>query len=849
MSVKIELSIFNPLGEYFKVMSAACDGIAKGCSDETFKSIITNDCDVSGNVSTEKKGEVSDRFKKALNLFALNLKTFDSPISSVTIKGQLYGYFKDAFGSLAVYEKSGAESKLSSGSQTNILAKLFDEINKSKLLKMDEKWDSTGETYAQNLEKQLKLESKKEDDLMDKIFNTWLFEVYNIYGNSNTRFEEFMQDIKTQWNAKDSAKEFEPTHIEAFNLFFQILSGEVNQELVGPKGFWNKLTEALNEKTDVKFDELKKNKRINIKVVDSFDTLKKTYSKPKLDAKGLKAGIVFAFPRSIHKDFNDALKSRDNKEILFISNPENIYKIKTECEKGSYKLDQKQVEQLFKFIKNQGRSSSRGEPYQGEFPDEIKYNDGTSDYSIDELNEYVKEYKDAWAKDYKGDLYTRWDYSKDDEEKPGNKWILYTEKQLAKDIESFNTKEGNCGHLCIFDDAAKCEKFFADMAAGKEISYDTLAEMVNGNSFKGNYENLKKNIVKVNPSFVIGTLKAFKFEKWEQLNRDGSKTIKVESFSRWWTRKGKEFMDTKTAKSLTRVKTHSNPDQDGKEQLDPVPPENLELFLKLLVTFINYNQFVLNPQKKDDIKFNRLQRSTYNSNEEQEQEFLFPIINGQVVKVPNGAYKGNKNESNVGSLGSTLEQIKKNIRFTPVESTPENRIVSNGLLGLLYGMNRHSNKFLFSKSLPFSTGFGNHSAFGGGASLDINDENTVKDFRKELRPCARTAFDGLVIVSRNLAKKNKTIKKSEQDKVIEDITALSSLEEKLIKILTTTGKYQKIINSLDDESSREVGLTEMEDEVNNYKDIAGDVSTRADGLTMLISKMFNVPTSRYVPMN
>ena len=66
---KIELSIFNPLGEYFKVMSKACGGITSGCSDEKFKSIITNDCDVSGNVDVKEKGKPSERFIKALELF------------------------------------------------------------------------------------------------------------------------------------------------------------------------------------------------------------------------------------------------------------------------------------------------------------------------------------------------------------------------------------------------------------------------------------------------------------------------------------------------------------------------------------------------------------------------------------------------------------------------------------------------------------------------------------------------------------------------------------------------------------------------------------------------------------
>ena len=40
----------------------------------------------------------------------------------------------------------------------------------------------------------------------------------------------------------------------------------------------------------------------------------------------------------------------------------------------------------------------------------------------------------------------------------------------------------------------------------------------------------------------------------------------------------------------------------------------------------------------------------------------------------------------------------------------------------------------------------------------------------------------------------------------------------------------------------------MEADISNYRDLSKDVSTRADGLTSLMTNLVNVPSSRYVPM-
>jgi hypothetical protein len=850
---KIQLSIFDPLGEYFKVMKSACGDISKACSNDKFKSIISNDCDVSGNITSLKdKNLTSERFKKALELFALNLKTFDYPISTLTIKGGLYKHFTDAFKSSAEYEGKGDHYKLKN--PNIVLDKFVKKINDSKLLNMDSDWKEGGsETYKENLRntltstelKNYDKSSDKDDELMNNIFNIWLNNVFDIYGNSLNRFDEFMDDIKHQWDI--GAREIEPAHEEAFNFFFEVVTGGAKKNLQGKNSFWESLLIALSKSDDgdhTPFDNLKKDTRINIKIVDSYGKLTTKYTAPKLGDKNLQAGIVYALPVSVRKEFNEKLKENNSNKTGEIK-PENFYKIKDACKSGAYKLDEAQVKQVFNFIKS-GVSTNNIQPYINEFIDTEKYSDGSNSYSFEDFEKDIKKNKNAWAKDNKNDLYTRWYYDEDGEEKLGKKWHKYTEKQAKKDIESFKNKDENCGHLCIFEDPVQCNEFFKNMTQGKEITYETLALMVNGNSFKDDYERLKDNIVKVNPMFVIGTLKAFKFDKWEQLNRDGTKTIKVESFSRWWSRKGNEFMQFPGSKPLktSGEKTHSNP-KDGEEQLLPLPPANLELFLKLLVSFINNNAFVLNPQSKNNIEYNRLKITSIDPHDDDNPEFLHIIEDGIEKTVPNGAYKPNNSNSTVGSLGSALELIKKNNnKFSPIESTSENRSILDVLTGLSYGWNPHG-KLMFSKSLPYSTGLGRIGALSGGAELNFDDEEAVKNYGNTIGSCAKTALDGLYMARKSLRKKNKTINLNELNKIVQSIEELANLEKELYEKLILIGKYEKIVNDLQDNSVQDVGIKEMEDELNNYKNIATDVSIIADGITISFSNLLGTSRSSY----
>ena len=840
MSTKqnIQLSIFDPLGEYFKIMYDACDGdLSKACSSDTLKSALASDeCD--GNGGSGNK-DVSEKFKKALKLFVLNLKTFDSPISSITIKGQLYDIFTKVIDNVKI-EKEGETYKISNG--VDIHKELVEAINnnKIKLLNMEEDTGLGLTSYSKILKDIIDYETYNIDDktkIINDIFNKWLISSFSVYDNNQERFVEFMEDIKNKWNDENYNKVIEPAHIKAFNFFFEIIHDGTSFELTESKNFWDSptLINILNSNGDIK--NFSANTRINVKVVDTLSDLS-PYKKPPLNAKNLKAGIAFAFPNSVQKEFNEALILKNQEDKNKIN--EDIYKIKSACAKGSYSIDKTQVKDVLKFIKSTGTSSmgNRGEAYVNEFEDQTPYTDEDGNSStFDGFNKIMKEYNNTWAKDYNGNLYTR--LYKDG---INQRFIKYTEKQIENDIKSFTNKDGNCGHLCIFSDPKECDKFFKNMTEGKEITYDKLAEMINENNFSKSYDVLKENIVKVNPVFVIGTLKAFKFEKWEKLNNDGTKTIKVESFSRWWKRKGQEFMKEP---GLSELKKHENRDKSGTELFNPQPPENLQLFLKLLVSFINYNEFVLNPQSSNTILNNRLVKTTTDFPNTDNVEFLYMMEGDDRVKVPNPYYKGNKTEKDSGvSLASELMQLNKINKFTPIEPNAENSTIFNQLNRLNFGWSPYG-KLLFSKSPQFSTGHGFMSALHGGASVNLDDPSDIKQYRTQLTSIARQTFDTFIESRNNLSRKNKTIDKDSSNQILDSINKLSMAEYSLYESLNLIGKYQRVVNDLGDNDAQTVGLEAIQKEVDNYKNIANGISSKSDGITSMMAKVFNVPTSGY----
>lgn len=445
-------------------------------------------------------------------------------------------------------------------------------------------------------------------------------------------------------------------------------------------------------------------------------------------------------------------------------------------------------------------------------------NDGTT-YKFPNSFENVVNYKDNWRADITGKL-----WKKDDK----GKFVEYTDQELEKDAASFQSPDGSCGKLCIFSDPNKCAQFFERMMKRNSLSMSELSSIINNKDFVKNYNELKENIVKVNPLFVIGTLRMFGFVKYTELRDDGSKVVKMESFTRWWNRHKDKLS------GLTGT-THKNV-----PPFNPEPPANLELFFKLLILYINNNEFVLNPQTKQ-----------FTTSKTVSVKKIHPFkqlrnSKGELVDNPNydkqmAIYEGRAitTSSRPESLSNLVDIMRKNAQMgsRPISMAhPENRLNLNTLLGLMVGITNNGHIRL-SRESPYSTGKG--YLYGG---------NT------EMLPCSKNATEIYAMGVAALEKKGKSLSVSEQEEIQRELTQLNELEQTVYKKLNTMARYVKVINVMNDEAkNNEVTNDIMAKAVNEYESSSNKLAAKSDTtISMLLKKLFDdkiSPKSYYSKLN
>ena len=82
-----------------------------------------------------------------------------------------------------------------------------------------------------------------------------------------------------------------------------------------------------------------------------------------------------------------------------------------------------------------------------------------------------------------------------------NQYFVRFKGWIRKIIKKISSRTNNT-RRCFFDQMMKKQAY----------SMEQLAEIINNKDFVTNYNALKNNIIKVNPIFVLGTLKIFDFE-------------------------------------------------------------------------------------------------------------------------------------------------------------------------------------------------------------------------------------------------------------------------------------------------------------------------------------------------
>ena len=390
------------------------------------------------------------------------------------------------------------------------------------------------------------------------------------------------------------------------------------------------------------------------------------------------------------------------------------------------------------------------------------------------------------------------------------------------------------------------------MMKGNSYTTDDLAKTINSGDFVRSYQKLKENIVKVNPVFIIGTLRMFQFQKYTQLNDNGTKTIKIESFTRWWNRVGKELKlnvsgtdvwgATGTATQFPGVHT-----QPG---LLPNPPANLELFFKLLISYINNNEYVLNPQSRELV--NKLPFTTVDGNVNEKQPKFFRFKDGTTARNPGYVEESEKADSE--SLGNLMMEMKKNANpWNPVNmGLPENRMNLNTLLGLMVGITNGGNLRL-GRAPAYSTGFGYTSGMVGGSYglndiISITNEAERRKMVETLKPCSRSAVTTYLTGVEALKNKGKELDSKYKSELTKNITDLMNYENEVYAQLNLLAKYVKVINVLDDKTIENNIVEEtMSNAVEQYEKKSLVLSNKADNTTSMLMSLFdkNVGPSNY----
>jgi len=758
------LKIFEPLKTYFAILYQSNCDDYSKCK-ELINILTTVDC------STEDRSELTDNFKNALSWFASELKKADSPIGVFTIKNRLKEIFKNV--------------KVNESFTENVIAQVSNSINLNGFnMKESIGEDSNGKntTYQNILESVFDESISDQSITAEEIFEKWFAQSFDTYAPAEKYFED---------NIKDKLKSIDKLEMKLLEDFFEV-----------------KIT---GEKKPVSIEqymkEMKQGARLNVKMENN---------EPKL---------LRLLPSNVINAFEEYMTSPNPRgEPIFYGEPGcyDDYKLKmsSSSKKEEYKVS------YSKAVLDWFEAEARGVVNKGTKEDEVidsedkeQYSDSSGDFKFPGSFENVVNYKDNWRANLDGKLWKK---------NAEGKFVEYTDEQLLADEASFKSTDGNCGSLCIFSDPVECGKFFERMMKRDTYSMSELSDIINNKNFVTNYNQLKENIVKVNPLFIVGTLRMFGFDKYTELKDDGSKVVRMESFTRWWNRHKDKIL------GLTGTQHKNSP------PFNPEPPANLELFFKLLILYINNNEFVLNPQTKQltttksvSVKkihpFKELKDSAGNYVPNPNYEKEMAIYEGRV----------SSSSSRPESLSNLVDIMRKNSQMGSRNVSmgqPENRLNLNTLLGLMVGIT-NGGHIRLGRLSQFATGKG--YLYGGG---------------DDMLPCSKNATDIYDMGVKALIKKGKSLSKSEQEEIKKELNHLNELEQLVYRKLDTMARYIKVINVMNDEAKNsDVTNDMMAKVVNEYESTTNKLATKSDStISMLLKKLFdekNTPKSFYSKLN
>lgn len=743
------LEIFKPLEIYFKILynfnyiydsEFSFNIDKKRDREELIEKLGRKNCD--------KNKELTENFKDSLLTFVSLLIKADGPIGIITIKDELLKIFKSV--NLIGIIK---DNKIDKNKIKEIIKSIIEKCKENKESLSDfniESDNGNNKTYSQILLEIL--EKVQNKDTMEIIFNKWFNESFNTY---DYYYDYFNNNIKNKYT------NLEEWQYKLLDTFFEI-----------------KLSDSSTLKCNNYFDNINTYKdykaRLNLKINDIEHV----------------PVISQLFPLEIRRKFNTYLIKLSSKKSNFgptecskqqlnmnenkwgdnlneNKNSQNNIKLSKSKDKKNVQFNIDDFSEILKFteeiIKNARKENNVTK-------NNVTENKESPNKDVD--------FKNIWKADSSGDLFKKNDKTHNFEK--------YTEKDYRKEEPS-----SKC--LYIFNDINKCNEFFQSMIRDTTLSIDKLSEIINQNNFKDRLNELKNNIINVNPAYVLGTLKifGFGFVKSSSLKEDGSRTLKIENFDTWWD------------KYSTRINIKNSVNNN-------TVFENLKSFFNLLITFINNNEFVLNPETKELI--NKSGKPTFKINKKPLEYFT---ING--VQVKNNFYEEelalaegkSVRSSKPESLSNLLKTIRKNSLLKPQPinfELEENSLNIASLLNLII-QSINGQKI----NLPFLSGKGyGHLNIGGAGSEDnIHSENFL--------PCTQNALEIYKIGIEALKKKNKSLDAYTKNYISDIIGQLGKSEREVYDSLDILTNYIRVINIMPDETKNDTLTIKIMDNANkNY---------------------------------
>lgn len=793
MSETKTLKIFEPLKTYFQILcnSSKCENFSSAECKELINMLTTI-------VSDEPK--CTENFIGALESFAYELKKADAPISLYTIKGELLKIFT----SVPITKKKDIVEAVNNSTKLNGF-KMSDNAGE-------------GETYEEILNELIK---NNEDILSNKqLFNKWVNASFKMYDRNKKYFkDEIMPALKEYNNLSSCEKKLLTTY---FNINVDadgtVQSMKVEEYVKDYEKYKDKEARlnsiALTDKSQAKITELLP------------DTVWEAFNNFLISPPG--TSPEFVFDKDCYKNV-DTTKVPD--EEKYIVPKDRVNDILKWFENTSREINRRQrlgikPEDIIRMLKQkqadiEDKDKPDHDPYvQGEtklyFPDDFK----------------VEDYKNKWGLGVNGQLYKK-------EDGAGGEFKLYSKAELKADAEKFKAKDGKttCGNLCIFDKPDECEKFFEKLIKGNELTMDELSKIINDGNFASSYSALQSNIADVNPLFVVGTLKLFGFQKFTQIDSAGRKIIKIESFTNWWNRQNKN------AGFSIKLNSHGS-----HNTTNPSAPANVELFFKLLINFINSNEFVLNPRDKRLMTKSgeKPKASVYS---ESPEYVIWTDKDGKEHKHKNILYKG-KTSDNKMSLSDIEKLMKTNSSFTGNSignKMSDNVLNLSTLLGLMTQMTSTGNFSFLGKAHTHLTGMGYvgggdpeagagagsgaeaEAGAGSGAEAGAGAGAEGKDI---FLPCAANALGIYTQGGKALAKNNK--KYDSDGEIIKKIYELAKLELEVADDLEALARVVKIINVMGDKEEKAMNSDTVKKLIEKCGKNAEKCATKSDSIIFSI---------------